>query len=326
MAPANLSFDDMMNIPLDSSPLKAPSPRSSTATGSPVPSRPESPSPLATLPTQRKRTAEDMSQFASEVSRKHKLAKVDNDDLTKFAKLGRDEKMIFIAGQLLSLGHHQRLLQPVEADWTLPKRLQGKIESKAADLLIDSSIPAYRDDKIGPSKLLMDLVVLNPGWGFTLEVQGEKSAIDARNIIKTAISGSLGSDPIVEGIKLRPGALNIVVLATSILNKLKIKTTKVDLRLCGRIAVLRKLISENNDNKYWGDVDTKLANVREIYPDPKKQSRFLKKAMLDPDLEVYGIVDLNSLNPGPTVPDIPIAGPSTVSQAADGDSDDDANH
>ncbi|KAJ7121394.1 hypothetical protein C8R44DRAFT_981561 [Mycena epipterygia] len=305
MAPANLSFDDMMNIPLDSSPLKAPSPRSSTATGSPVPSRPESPSPLATLPTQRKRTAEDMSQFASEVSRKHKLAKVDNDDLTKFAKLGRDEKMIFIAGQLLSLGHHQRLLQPVEADWTLPKRLQGKIESKAADLLIDSSIPAYRDDKIGPSKLLMDLVVLNPGWGFTLE----------RNIIKTAIAGSLGSDPIVEDIKLRPGALNIVVLATSILNKLKIKTTKVDLRLCGRIAVL-----------YWGDIDTKLANVREIYPDPKKQSRFLKKAMLDPDLEVYGIVDLNSLNPGPTVPDIPIAGPSTVSQAADGDSDDDANH
>ncbi|KAJ7089002.1 hypothetical protein C8R44DRAFT_990998 [Mycena epipterygia] len=298
MAPANLSFDDMMNIPLDSSPLKAPSPRSSTATGSPVPSRPESPSPLATLPTQRKRTAEDMSQFASEVSRKHKLAKVDNDDLTKFAKLGRDEKMIFIAGQLLSLGHHQRLLQPVEADWTLPKRLQ---------------IETYRDDKIGPSKLLMDLVVLNPGWGFTLEVQGEKSAIDAvssyiskvliskRNIIKTAIAGSLGSDPIVEGIKLRPGALNIVVLATSILNKLKIKTTKVDLRLWGRIAVL-------------------------IYPDPKKQSRFLKKAMLDPDLEVYGIVDLNSLNPGPTVPDIPIAGPSTVSQAADGDSDDDANH
>jgi hypothetical protein len=41
----------------------------------------------------------------------------------------------------------------------------------------------------------------------------------------------------VEGEKLRPGALNIVELATKILQKLHVNA-KVDLPFCGRVAIL----------------------------------------------------------------------------------------
>ncbi|KAJ7898972.1 hypothetical protein B0H13DRAFT_2519668 [Mycena leptocephala] len=281
MSSGSLSFDDAMDMPLDSSPLKEPSPRA----------------PAALASTRR---AEDLTQFAGEVSRAHKLAKTDHDDLVRFSK--------------------------------------AKIESKARTLVADSTIPAYRDDKIGPSKLLMDMVLANPSWGFPSELKDDTYAVDVvgslisktlinkRNIIKVVIQGSLGSDP-AEGATLRPGALNIVQLVAVIFEKLKVKSIHPDLRMCGRVAVLRKLMSEKNDSKYWGDVDKKLANVRNKHPDPGAQSKFIKKYMLDPDLQTYGLVNLQSLASVPaTAPvAVPIADPSTASTstASAGENDDD---
>ncbi|KAJ7907859.1 hypothetical protein B0H13DRAFT_2331954 [Mycena leptocephala] len=322
------SFDDMMDLPLDSSPLKAPSPRASTTPSS----RPESPSPLGPIAPRLKRPAEDLIQFAAEVSRAHKLAKSAHDDLNRFSKFGRGEQMVYIAGQLLALGQQQKLIQPAAKDWTVPKSLATKIDTKAAILMADSSIPTYRDDKIGPSKLLMDLVLANPGWGFASELKDEQPATDAvssaisrtliskRNIVKTAILGSLGSDP-EDGATLRPGAVNIVDHVASILVKLKVKSIKPNLPMCGRIAILRKLISEKNDNKYWGDVDSKLANVRAKHTDAASQSKFIKQWMLDPDLKTYGSVDLNALALVAVAVAAPVAGPSAESAADDDDDD-----
>ncbi|KAF8218158.1 hypothetical protein K438DRAFT_1747377 [Mycena galopus ATCC 62051] len=161
--------------------------------------------------------------------------------------------------------------------------------------------------------------------GFRKELTDEKNAMDGlagavskvltgkHNIVKYTILGSLGSDP-EEGTTspLRPGAMNIVDVATVILEKLKVKSVHLDVRLCGRIAVLRQLISENDDNKYWGDVDKNLASVHEKYPDPAQQSRFIKKYVLDPDLKTYGAVDLKSLD----TPSAAVAGSSNTSQTA----------
>ncbi|KAJ7829837.1 hypothetical protein B0H13DRAFT_2434808 [Mycena leptocephala] len=290
-----------------------------------------------------KRRAEDLTQFAGEVSRAHKLAKTDHDDLARFSKVclsfsWTGEQMVYLAGQLLALGHGQKLIQPAAQDWKTPKQLGAKIESKARTLVADSTIPAYRDDKIGPSKLLMDMVLANPSWGFPSELKDDTYAVDVvgslisktlinkRNIIKAAILGSLGSDP-AEGATLRQGALNIVQLVAVIFEKLKVKSTRPDLRMRGRVAVLRKLMSEKNDSKYWGDVDKKLANVRNKHPDPGAQSKFIQKYMLDPDLQTYGLVNLQSLASVPaTAPvAVPIADPSTASTstASAGENDDD---
>lgn len=84
---AGLSFDEMVDMPLDSSPLKEPPATTVTAMGSSL-SRSESPSPLSTaMISGRKRPAEDLSQFANEISRAHKLAKPDHDELAKFSQV-----------------------------------------------------------------------------------------------------------------------------------------------------------------------------------------------------------------------------------------------
>jgi len=61
----------------------------------------------------------------------------------------------------------------------VPKKLEDKIKSKGSMLLADSSIPAHRDDKIGPGKLLMDSVFANPSWGLRAELQQEQYAVNA---------------------------------------------------------------------------------------------------------------------------------------------------
>jgi len=129
-----------------------------------------------------------------------------------------------------------------------------------------------------------------------------------RNAIKAAITKSLGSDP-PAGATLRLGALDVVKLTASVLSKLKVKS-KVDLPMCGRVAILRKLISEKDDKKYWAEVDIKLASIRDKHTDPHKQSKFIKKCMLDPDCATYGQVNLKSLNSiAPAAPGVGMAGP-----------------
>ncbi|KAJ7350943.1 hypothetical protein DFH08DRAFT_1079014 [Mycena albidolilacea] len=337
MAASSSSFDEMLDMPLNSSPLKALSRTPSPDPGLKVLSLPDSPTPQ---PARRKRPAEDMSQYAGEISRAHKLVKADHDELACFAKLGRSEQSISIMGHLLALGHQQRLLQPAEAAWVVPKRLYNKIEVKAALLIADASIPAYRAANIGPGKLLMDSVLANPGWGFTAEMREEKDAMDGlnsviskvltskRNVVKTVILSSLGS-PSTAGETGRTGALDIVELSKLILTKLKV-AVKVDLRMCGRVSVLRKIVSEANlsDNKYWTAVDKKLAKVRTSHPNADKQSKWIKQYMLDPDLALYKHVELKNLIAIAGVPAVPVAGPSTLSADASDtvpDSDDDGS-
>ncbi|KAJ7664820.1 hypothetical protein B0H17DRAFT_1143578 [Mycena rosella] len=336
MATNGMSFDYMMELQPDSSPLKALSRLHSPVPAASIPSLPGSPSPAAanTAPPRRKRAAEDMSQFAAEVSRSHKLVKTDHDKLTGFSKLGRAEQTITLMGHILALGHHQRLLQPAEVAWAVPKRLQCKIDNNAAFLMADPSIPGYRDEKIGPAKLLMDLVLASSDWEFTTQMKADQEAMDAitsaiskaliskRSTVKTAILSSLGSAP-VGGATSRPGALDIVELSQLILTKLKmLKRIKVDLCLCGRMAVLRKLISEKNDNKYWSDVDKKLVSVRQKQPDPKSQSKWIKQHMLEPNLLRYKHVELKDLVAGLGVPSVPVAGPSRLQPRDDGSDSD----
>jgi hypothetical protein len=279
-----------------------------------IPGLPESPSPLPgnAVPARRKRPAEDMSQFAGDVSRAHKLPKAEHDELTTYSRMGRVEQSITMMGHILALKRQQSLILPADAIWVVPKRLHNKISEHAAILLADSSIPAYRDDKIGPSKLLTDMVLANPDWGFGVHLKSEKDAMDTlssevsivltakRNTIKTVIISSLGSSP-PEGSNQRTSALDIVELSHLIVSKLKVRV-KVDLRVCGRVAILWKLISEKNDNTYWGAVDKKLADVRKKHQDPVKQSKWIKQYMLDPDLALYKHVELRDLETGPDVP------------------------
>ncbi|KAJ7715043.1 hypothetical protein B0H16DRAFT_1477674 [Mycena metata] len=251
------------------------------------------------------------------------------------AQLTPVEQMISLAGHVSALGQQQKLLLPDDGTWKAGKRLvvyppefhtylahreaQDKIKSKSVTLIADCTIPAYLNDKIGPTKLLMDIVLLRAeDWGFPAKLKDEKYVIDSltsiisgaciatRNKVKSLVLSSIGTDP-AAGTTTRIGALDIVELTRLILSKLKLDPDHADVRMCGRVAILRKLVTEISDAKYWGAVDKQLANIRAKHTDPKAQSRWIKKAMLDPDLAAYGQVDLESLN---ATPSVPVTGPS----------------
>ncbi|KAJ6548878.1 hypothetical protein B0H19DRAFT_1237508 [Mycena capillaripes] len=101
--------------------------------------------------------------------------------------------------------------------------------------------------------------------------------IGERNLVEAIILTSLGSPPLA-GQTSRPGSLDIVELSNLIISGLK-----------------RKLITETTGLKYWGAVDTKLADVRATHPNPAKQSKWIKQRILDPDLVRYKHVELEDV-------------------------------
>ncbi|KAJ7022963.1 hypothetical protein C8F04DRAFT_1272030 [Mycena alexandri] len=234
-------FDDLIDSPLDSSALKAASPRPVATPGSPAASETDTPSPSATAiaPQFRlhKRPAEDMSQFAEEVSRDHKLPKLEHDKLLKFAKLKPAEQIISLTGHILAIAQHQKLIQPADGTFKVGARLMDKIKAKSAIFIADSTILAYLDDKIGDG-MFFDQVLSHPDWGFKLK--DEKYAMDILNttisLACIAVLSSLGTVPTVG--TLRSGALNVVDLTRAILFKLKFDANLVDVRMCGRVAIL----------------------------------------------------------------------------------------
>ncbi|KAJ7784240.1 hypothetical protein B0H16DRAFT_1491769 [Mycena metata] len=249
-----------------------------------------------------------MSQFAEETSRVLKLAKTEHDGLLVFAKLDRAEQLVSVAGHLFKLSRTISTIQPADALWTVPSFLKKRIEDNVAILMMDSSIPAYRSEDIGTPKLLLDLLVANDtAWGYTEEIRTDpykvevldacmsRAMVTARNGFKNTLKKSCGSPP-AEGQTLRTGALNIVALTEALLKQFKhVKTGRVviDVALCGRIAVLRQLVLEKNDNSYWTDVDSYLASLRTSYPDKVQYSRFVKRKILDVDFDLYGRVSID---------------------------------
>ncbi|KAJ7314929.1 hypothetical protein DFH08DRAFT_820902 [Mycena albidolilacea] len=301
---------------LDSSPLKPDSVASSPTAepGSPVRlDDPTTPSPTcmvsrSTHSTQNKCPAKDMTQFSTEVSCVHKLTKVNHEQLQTFAKYPQAEQLIFLAGSIFSLAHHQPLLVPTDAPIVLPKKLQGKILDYASIVMLDPSVPAYHNEKIGAVKLLMDLIITNGvSWGFTNKMKDDHHQMKAvkdeaggalttrRNGIKNTITASLG-DASHLGETLCPNTLNIVELMEALISQQKVKTIKIDVALCGCVAVLRQVVTEDPSNKYWTTVDSELENLQVKYPNPVKMSKFIKKHMLDPDFKTYGAANIPKLS------------------------------
>ncbi|KAJ7305500.1 hypothetical protein DFH08DRAFT_1089035 [Mycena albidolilacea] len=256
------SLSQLAELPLDSSPLKPDSLPNSPIRRSPVRlDNPTTPSPTRSIAqtVQHKRPAEDMTQFATEISRVHKLTKSFHSPIT-------------------SDSSHQ-----------------GKILDNVSILILDSSIPAYRNEKIGPVKLLTDLVISHGvSWGFTDAMKGDRDQMKLRNGVKHTILGSRGNDP-APGQTLRSDALNIVELMEALISQQKLITLKIDVALCGRVALLRQVITEAPGNAYWTTVDTELANLRNKYPVAADLSRFIKRHVLDPDFKTYGSVDIPGL-------------------------------
>ncbi|KAJ7165401.1 hypothetical protein C8R46DRAFT_1220534 [Mycena filopes] len=321
MTPA-LSLAARMTVPMDSSPIQAPShleDSDPTDLTLPLPRSPlpamnltDSVSPLDPPPhlARHKRPARDMTQFADETARAQKLSKTETADLRTFAKMEHQEQLIALAGQLFILQRTLRGIQPADAVWPVPTSLKKRIEEHVGVFMMDSSIAAYRNEDIGAPKLLLDLLIANPSWGYTTDLRSDPSKVDvvdgcigrvfitARNNFKNILKKSCGSASEDDETK-RIGGSNIVTLTENLLKHFKLhKNNRVALNvaLCGRIALLRQLVLEKDDNSYWTTVDNYLLELRTNYPDKVQYSRFIKRMVLNVDFELYGQVTLDGLD------------------------------
>jgi hypothetical protein len=96
-----------------------------------------------------------MSQFAGQVSRVHKLKKEDHKALIRFSavcavyadksqmqmlnhmeQLRREEQLVSLAGQLLTIVHRQSLIQPTAKEWKVPKKLMARFDDHSEPLLL----------------------------------------------------------------------------------------------------------------------------------------------------------------------------------------------
>ncbi|KAJ7846977.1 hypothetical protein B0H14DRAFT_3454039 [Mycena olivaceomarginata] len=101
----------------------------------------------------------------------------------------QSSSFFYVAGSIFSLAHHQRLLVPTDTPIVLPKKLQGKILDYTSIVMLDPSIPAYRNEKIGAVKLLTDLITTNGvSWGFADEMKDDRHQMKA---VKDEAGGAL---------------------------------------------------------------------------------------------------------------------------------------
>ncbi|KAF9455589.1 hypothetical protein BDZ94DRAFT_1316075 [Collybia nuda] len=119
---------------------------------------PSSPSPMSRVSAgcigSRKRPCEDMTQFATTISRAFKLQKHDQDELNLFTKYDPKEQQIWLAASMLKVRERQEAMTPPDVIYTIPKNIENKIEHYSFVILLDPTIAAYIH-KDGPVNMLM---------------------------------------------------------------------------------------------------------------------------------------------------------------------------
>lgn len=297
---------------------------------------PESSSPTQGTPippsNPRKRSFQEFGQYALSVSRSMKLPKTDSDELTRFAKLDSEEKLIWLAAYSLKMAGNQALASAPNVVYNLPKALENNIDHYSFVVLMDPTIAAYINTKIGPAVILQGLLEEHPSWGLTPAVKADKTKFDTimarvrdkltkrRAEMKKVLARSMGTEDHTQeaepGEPLpRIGAQNIVELCEELVDIYKRADMAVSVPLCARVAFLRHVLKLGNGANYWDTVDTELKSTRDALLDKSKQSKFFQK-ILDLDRNTYGQAQLAG---------IPLSTPSQLPTAstANGSASDD---
>ncbi|KAF9466215.1 hypothetical protein BDZ94DRAFT_1252361 [Collybia nuda] len=271
---------------------------------------PSSPCPASgtvlSYPESRKRPLEDMTQFASTVSRSFKLQKKDRDELNMFTKYDPIEQQIWLAASMLKVQEQQATMTPPDAIYVIPKNLENKIEHYSFVILLDPTIASYIHQD-GPLKMITDLLDQNPSWGLTPAVKDNKSKYDVivtrvcgrltsrRYDIKKILGDSLGKISAGLDGNGRVDATDIVTLCQALVKIYRSANITVTVQLCARIAFLRYLIAEKPTGRFWEGVDKELLSTRTDLPSAARQSRFFG-SLLKLDRETYGDADLDELS------------------------------
>ncbi|KAJ6614514.1 hypothetical protein B0H10DRAFT_148494 [Mycena sp. CBHHK59/15] len=192
---------------------------------------------------------------------------------------------VTIYAQLLKLTEMQALLTPAAAAFTIPKKLDNKIDVHSIRTLLSPTLCHYVKKAGGdtPSGIMKSLVQEHASpWGLTVDVLDDKiqwgvvttrirtRLTDRRYKIKKVLCDAMwvsvkGEDGQVTITDLEEPC-DIIKLCEALVAIVPDANVKVTLPMLGRVALLRQiLVDVNSGAKFWEKVDEQLAKLRTKY-------------------------------------------------------------
>ncbi|KAJ6522639.1 hypothetical protein DFH09DRAFT_1421575 [Mycena vulgaris] len=256
---------------------------------------------------------EDFTQVGVLTARKLKLKPESVMRLEDFAKTAGSASDVTMFAQLLKITEMQALFTSAAASFTVPKKLDHKIDIHSIRTMLSPSLAFYVKKAGGdtPSGIMKTLVQEHAGpWGLTPEALDDKASwgmvqtrirtrlTDRRYEIKKVLCDGMwvtvkGEDGEVVVTDLEE-SFDIIKLCEALVAIVPDAGMKVTLPMLGRVALLRQvLVDVSGGSKFWEKVDEQLAFVREKYEnDEARISKAIAK-VLKHDCRTYGNPDLS---------------------------------
>ncbi|TDL14233.1 hypothetical protein BD410DRAFT_846223 [Rickenella mellea] len=208
----------------------------------------------------------DLEQYVDAIAAAKKLKTDQAFELRRFSKASVEEREVLQYAVLLQVRDtaNTRSNEGVTA-FRIPNELKKNIDKYTMQILLSPVLLAYWGET--PVNILLMLIKKNM-WGLTERDKEDASRwqvvcsavrnqiVQRRSDIKGHISKSLRLDnPLCR-------SLTIVELATGLSTMVKTSEITVTVEMLARIALLRSVLEERTDDKYWQIVDKALREVR----------------------------------------------------------------
>ncbi|KAJ6530499.1 hypothetical protein DFH09DRAFT_1184097 [Mycena vulgaris] len=254
--------------------------------------------------------AEDFTQIGVLTARKLKLKPESVMRLEDFAKTAGSASDVTMFAQLLKITEMQALFTSAAASFTVPKKLDHKIDIHSIRTMLSPSLAFYVKKAGGdtPSGIMKTLVQEHAGpWGLTPEALDDKASwgmvqtrirtrlTDRRYEIKKVVSfrpfATVYGEVVVTDLE---ESFDIIKLCEALVAIVPDAGMKVTLPMLGRVGLLRQvLLDVSGGSKFWEKVDEQLVFVREKYEnDEARISKAIAK-VLKHDCRTYGNPDLS---------------------------------
>ncbi|KAJ6532939.1 hypothetical protein B0H10DRAFT_2449622 [Mycena sp. CBHHK59/15] len=218
--------------------------------------------------------------------------------------------------QMLKVTEMQALLSPAAAAFTIPKKLDNKIDVHSIRTLLSPTLCHYVKKAGGdtPSGIMKSLIQEHATtWGLTADNVDDKNQwgvvttrvrtrlTDWRYEIKKVLCDAMwvsvkGEDGEVIITDLEEPS-DIIKLCEALVAIVPDANMKVTLPMLGHVALLRQILVEvNGGAKFWEKVDEQLSKLRTKYENDKKQISKAIAKVLKVDCRTFGNPDISIFN------------------------------
>ncbi|KAJ7162514.1 hypothetical protein C8R46DRAFT_1283531 [Mycena filopes] len=203
-----------------------------------------------------------------------------------------------LMGNIFALRNELKQIVSSQPTFMVSSELKTNIAKYAPAILLSEKLSSYKGD--GPKTLLLEVIKRlrfdipvglerNPSdWGKVIH-QAEYSLTQRRSKTKKAIRASLKptKDADTNAISYAPSSehQNIFDLATAVV---KGTSCSVNIILCSRVALMRKVYLKHPNDNFWDELDKALQGIRTKAAGDSKQIVRAFRHVLDKDQGTHG--------------------------------------